>query len=560
MRKLLLLFVLFSTSLVDLNAFQQQRTVSSIYQNILDGQTRLEFDNIEFVDDVTDYVDESNPDSLMYIMAIAEMLGVEDIIGELYDIELSKINILNSKGSLVLYYLNVDTLDINESEFELLNVSYSEIDAFLLAEDYFLEIYIDSNYIDTYSTEDCVYSVVEVTDNIFEELFDEFQADIQESYAVERNDFYDGMALDFAEAHSNAYVTIADNIFKSRKSKLYIVDQDDSAVFRTQFSLSTIGDLSELYLDENQFLNDGDNELVLIEANFNDLVINDNVFETDLILDGSVQNYLSLLGNELQRNIGISDLNIRETGRMELDLDTLLKKKLAIHQYQGNYAEIAFGSDDLVEHLNQSTGDYFLFFNEDDGKLSQAEFNTLISDYYRIHAFYKENGFHEYADRVYLSMKDVELRKLRAEWEEQGGLERLIKWQLNSILKFYTKYGTSPTRAIIISFYVLLAFTFFYFFFPSEWDTRSKAQILIDFRHLRQKNDKGYVKPFFALTYDLSRSFVNAFSLSLNAFITLGCGAIPTTGLARYVCIFQGFLGWFLLSIFTASLISQILY
>lgn len=496
----------------------------------------------------------------MYMMAIEEMLGVEDIIGELYDIELSKIDILNSKGSLVLYYLNVDTLDINESEFELLDVSYSEIDAFLLAEDYFLEIYVDSNYIDTYSTEDCVYSVVEVTDNIFEELFDEFQADIQESYAVERNDFYDGMGLDFAEAHSNAYVTIADNIFESRKSKMYIVDGEDSAVFRTQFILTTIGDLSELYLVDNQFMSDGDNEIVSIEANFNDLVIGNNIIENDLLLDGSVQNYLNITGNQIERKVSMTDLNIRETGRMQVSLDSLLSNKLAIAQFQENYSDISFESENLEDHVNQSRGQFYQFYNEKDDMLNQAEFNTLISDYYRIHAFYKENGFHEYADRVYLSMKDVELRKLRAEWEEQGGLERLIKWQLNSILKFYTKYGTSPTRAIIISFYVLLAFTFFYFFFPSEWDTRSKAQILIDFRHLRQKNDKGYVKPFFALTYDLSRSFVNAFSLSLNAFITLGFGAIPTTGLARYVCIFQGFLGWFLLSIFTASLISQILY
>jgi hypothetical protein len=47
--------------------------------------------------------------------------------------------------------------------------------------------------------------------------------------------------------------------------------------------------------------------------------------------------------------------------------------------------------------------------------------------------------------------------------------------------------------------------------------------------------------------------------LSLNTFSTLGFGEIPTKGLARYVAIIQGFIGWFLLSVFLVSLISQVL-
>jgi len=39
----------------------------------------------------------------------------------------------------------------------------------------------------------------------------------------------------------------------------------------------------------------------------------------------------------------------------------------------------------------------------------------------------------------------------------------------------------------------------------------------------------------------------------------VGFGTIPTRGLARYVCIIQGFIGWFLLSIFTVALINQVL-
>ena len=62
------------------------------------------------------------------------------------------------------------------------------------------------------------------------------------------------------------------------------------------------------------------------------------------------------------------------------------------------------------------------------------------------------------------------------------------------------------------------------------------------------------------LSFGFGKSLVNAFTLSLNSFVTLGFGTIPTSGLARYVCILQGFLGWFLLSIFTASLINQVMF
>ena len=58
---------------------------------------------------------------------------------------------------------------------------------------------------------------------------------------------------------------------------------------------------------------------------------------------------------------------------------------------------------------------------------------------------------------------------------------------------------------------------------------------------------------------DLLISWFKAIILSLNAFVTLGFGAVPTTGVARYLCVIQGFIGWFLLSIFTVSLINQVL-
>jgi hypothetical protein len=62
-----------------------------------------------------------------------------------------------------------------------------------------------------------------------------------------------------------------------------------------------------------------------------------------------------------------------------------------------------------------------------------------------------------------------------------------------------------------------------------------------------------------ALVYDLLIKVLNALMLSINTFTTLGFGEIPIKGLPRYLAIIQGFIGWFMLTIFSVSLISQLL-
>ncbi|MBT8272397.1 MAG: potassium channel family protein, partial [Bacteroidia bacterium] len=62
-----------------------------------------------------------------------------------------------------------------------------------------------------------------------------------------------------------------------------------------------------------------------------------------------------------------------------------------------------------------------------------------------------------------------------------------------------------------------------------------------------------------AIAYDLIIKILNALMLSINTFTTLGFGEIPIKGLPRYLAIIQGFIGWFMLTIFSVSLISQLL-
>jgi hypothetical protein len=52
---------------------------------------------------------------------------------------------------------------------------------------------------------------------------------------------------------------------------------------------------------------------------------------------------------------------------------------------------------------------------------------------------------------------------------------------------------------------------------------------------------------------------LNALTLSINSFTTLGFGEIPITGIGRYLAILEGFIGWVFLTLFSVTLISQVL-
>jgi len=80
-----------------------------------------------------------------------------------------------------------------------------------------------------------------------------------------------------------------------------------------------------------------------------------------------------------------------------------------------------------------------------------------------------------------------------------------------------------------------------------------------------EKKDRywiGALTFFLTLTYIIYLIFIRALNsivLSINAFSTLGFGTIPVRGFTKYVAIIEGFIGWFMLSVFIVSLLSQMM-
>ncbi|WP_420316980.1 hypothetical protein [Ekhidna sp.] len=274
--------------------------------------------------------------------------------------------------------------------------------------------------------------------------------------------------------------------------------------------------------------------------------------------------------------------------------------------------------------------------------MDTQRFDNLIASYYTLLEVYKSRGELTSYNACYIEMRDKVTARSKLLYNQDPSFTNFFAYQINRFTRAFSDYGTRPEKAIIVFFQVVLAFSIFYFFFPSSWNTTNNRTMmrrlsylgsyftskegLSDLFEKEAKEDyKDYEefhqfisssekrlpiyfqwlsKPLYRVSvsrFNLSRRLLasgdilkgewdqlpkakqvrtsiliglylviyliyvliirclNAITLSLNAFSTLGFGEIPTRGLARYVTIIQGFVGWFLLSIFLVSLIGQIL-
>ncbi len=284
----------------------------------------------------------------------------------------------------------------------------------------------------------------------------------------------------------------------------------------------------------------GDSGVVFeISSSSKETIIEDNVFDTDIQASIS-QSSVTLSGNTFNRKLGLDLSKIEES----VFIDTKSLKNLDF----GLFIDKQISQNSQWQYYDGSTPEDIR-----DEKTFKHYFRVykILYDYFRL------IGDIQSANKAYVKIRELEGRAINYDYDNHPSFKTFFSLTLNWLLKTYTAYGTDPARAILISFYIVLLFGVFYFFFPSDWDITSKSMLIQKFRDFIEKNEKGHVKPFFQLVLGFLVSLINAVTLSLNAFTTLGFGNIPTHGLARYVCVFQGFIGWFLLSIFTVALINQ---
>ena len=206
--------------------------------------------------------------------------------------------------------------------------------------------------------------------------------------------------------------------------------------------------------------------------------------------------------------------------------------------------------------------------NSEISKATNKDFLQLIRVYQTLYDIFKKNGDKESANGCYAELKQVETHRWKYLYTQNPTFETYFRWKLNQFLNYFTDYGTNPAKAVIKSLWVILIFAIFYLFFPSDWDVTNRAEFLKRWKKLlrgrtnekREKNPFSFfLSSFFFIIYTGFIHLLNALTLSLNAFTTLGFGDIPTHGAVRYVTIVQGFIGWFLLTIFSVSLINQVL-
>lgn len=272
-------------------------------------------------------------------------------------------------------------------------------------------------------------------------------------------------------------------------------------------------------------------------------------------------------------------------------------------------------------------------------------FNTLISTYALFYTTYRQQGNRLSANACYREWKDVETAYLAYMKNKSADFQLYFNWLMNVFLKVFCDYGTNPIKSMVWSFYVMIAFALFYFFFPkqsglkqelplrlkiknlSRWFTEKETlqkifyetkqvqeaerdeqselsefisthkkslpsyywflggrwfnlsliyykiehSILLGFSKLidswRTKNT--FLRTMASISFflmlicmamvDIFMRLLDSLTTSLNAFSTLGFGEIPVRGVAKYLAVLEGFIGWFLLSIFSVSLISQII-
>ncbi len=267
--------------------------------------------------------------------------------------------------------------------------------------------------------------------------------------------------------------------------------------------------------------------------------------------------FFTLLKDTFHCNVSLANVSVKERVNIEqCQFDSLVAMQgfkipqsntnARWSQFSGNKLAIIHEGNIQYETnmpLNKEREDYF--FN-------------IIKSYSQLLRAYKNNGDGESADKCFIEMKDLTTAKSYWNWKQKPTVNHFMDWQLKRFLRTFCDYGVNPGKALYYSVFFIAFFALFYMAMPPEpmhftW----KEVVAVFFK--RKGSFWSWTKEKAAYAGYIIKLYFKSLGYSMNAFVTLGFGKLPGTGAARYVAVVEGIIGWFLFSVFGASLIGQIL-
>ena len=268
--------------------------------------------------------------------------------------------------------------------------------------------------------------------------------------------------------------------------------------------------------------------------------------------DGSILNSLSFVDDTFDLPVVFQQVSIRESFQVS---HSQFGRYLDIHKVNlpENNTLLRWPSIDnarlKVTVNNRSYGS-----RDEVHDTTETHYFSLLKSYAQLQRIYQNNGDRPSYNASYVEMRNMETEKSKYDFKLGPGIKTFFEWRLNVFLRRFCNYGTSPVKALLYSILVMIIFAVLYFFFPSG-DHRIRIRALISKKQQNQIDSSTFNK----LIRQLLNQVMDAVATSMNAFVTLGYGQMPVKGIGKYLAVLEGLIGWFLLSIFSVSLISQIL-
>ncbi|SDS23136.1 hypothetical protein SAMN04515667_1706 [Formosa sp. Hel1_31_208] len=420
----------------------------------------------------------------------------------------------------------------------------------------------------------------------------------------------------------------------SKVSVLYRDNKFKALESNDRFRLTNNG-ISSIYFAENHVIYE-DIFFGLFKTEFSN--VTNNIFESGYIQ----KNINSLNSFQWFDNTYSSTVFLVPSPFSSKDIIGLEQFKNGISAYNGLMDYSLNTTDRYPIHLTDNRSELIAKYMDSVRVYNEKAFREEMSLKSQFYNHFRGRYNKQIANKIYIELKDLETQRLKVVYDLNPGFRSYFKWKVNQFLKLFSDYGTEPSKAIVVSVYVIFFFAFIYLFFPNTWDHRGKNRIMDRYRFflkymnknagihevyldekkvelLEAENFKTYLLEqgktapkfftttalplyrwsiagtktfswllskvdilkgtwsetgvskqkwksvliffafFIAIVYDIFIKVLNALMLSINTFTTLGFGEIPIIGLPRYLAIIQGFIGWFMLTIFSVSLISQLL-